>query len=71
MSKLTVENIIGIYGNTVKETKVYHKSKQVSVSDFLQADPVAFSLTDEPDVLNIYIDRESADASIDGNLNRI
>lgn len=70
MSKLTVESIISIYGNMVKETKVYHKSKRVSANDFLQADPVAFSLTDEPDILNIYVDKESADASIDGNLNR-
>lgn len=70
MSKLTVESIIGIYGNAVKEIKVYHKIKRVAINDFLQADPVAFSLSDEPDVLNIYVDKESRDASIDGKLNR-
>lgn len=67
-SKLTVENIINIYGRSVKEIKAYNEAKRTKAEDFLQVEPVAFSLSDEPDVLRIYIDRKSAKASLDGTL---
>lgn len=68
MSKLTVESIINIYGGGVKEIKAYNEAKRTKVEDFLQIEPAAFSLSDEPDVLKIYIDKESAAASTDGEL---
>lgn len=71
MSKLTVESIINIYGSGVKEIKAYNEAKRTKVEDFLQIEPVAFSLSDEPDVLRIYIDKESATASLDGTLEEI
>lgn len=66
--KLTVESIINIYGSKVKEIKAYNEAKRTKVEEFLQVEPVAFALSDEPDVLRIYIDRESAEASLDGTL---
>lgn len=66
--KLTVESIINIYGSKVKEIKAYNEAKRTKVEEFLQVEPVAFALSDEPDVLRIYIDKESAEASLDGTL---
>lgn len=68
MGKLTVESIINIYGSGVKEIKTYNEAKRAKTEEFLQVEPVAFSLSDEPDVLRIYIDKESAAASLDGTL---
>ena len=68
MSKLTVESIINIYGSGVKEIKTYNEAKRAKTEEFLQVEPVAFSLSDEPDVLRIYIDKESTEASLDGTL---
>ena len=68
MSKLTVESIIRIYGSSVKEIKVYNEARRAKVEDFLQIEPVAFALSDEPDVLRIYIDKKSSIASLDGTL---
>lgn len=68
MSKLTVESIINIYGSRVKEIKAYNEAKRTKVEEFLQVEPVAFSLSDEPDVLRIYIDKKSTCASLDGEL---
>ena len=68
MSKLTVESIINIYGSRVKKIKAYNEAKRTKVEEFLQVEPVAFSLSDEQDVLRIYIDKESAAASLDGTL---
>lgn len=64
MSRLTVESIINIYGSSVKEVKAYSNAKRVKVEEFLQIEPVAFSLIDEPNVLRIYIDEKSAVASL-------
>lgn len=66
--KLTVENIIRIYGKQVKEVKVFYKKYRVPQEAFLQDEPVAFALSDEPDVLRIYIDKESTKASLEGTL---
>lgn len=68
MSKLTVESIIRIYGSKVKEVKVFNEKKRAQAENFLQIEPVAFALADEPDVLRIYVDKESAEASLDGTL---
>lgn len=68
MSKLTVESIIRIYGSKVKEVKVFNEKKRTQAENFLQIEPVAFALADEPDVLRIYVDKESAEASLDGTL---
>lgn len=68
MSKLTVENIICIYGGRVKEVKTYSEARRAKTEDFLQIEPVAFALSDEPDVLRIYVDKKSAEASLDGTL---
>ena len=68
MSKLTVESIMGIYGGSVKEVKVFNEKKRAQAENFLQIEPVAFALSDEPDVLRIYIDKESAKASCEGTL---
>ena len=64
MGKLTVESIINIYGSGVKEIKTYNEAKRAKTEEFLQVEPVAFSLSDEPDVLRIYIDKESAAACL-------
>lgn len=71
MSKLTVESIIRIYGSSVKEIKAYNEARRAKVEDFLQIEPVAFALSDEPDVLRIYIDKKSACASLDGTLEEV
>ena len=68
MGKLTVESIINIYGSGVKEIKTYNEAKRAKTEEFLQVEPVAFGLSDEPDVLRIYIDKESTEASLDGTL---
>lgn len=68
MSKLTVESIIRIYGSKVKEVKVFNEKKRAQAENFLQIEPVAFALADEQDVLRIYVDKESAEASLDGTL---
>lgn len=66
--KLTVEDIINIYGEAVKEVKVFNKKQRVQQETFLQDEPKAFALSDEPDVLRIYMDIESCEASFDGTL---
>lgn len=68
MKGLTVEDIISIYGKNVKEVKAFNEGKRTAVGDFLQIEPVAFTLADEKDVLRIYVDEESAAASLDGTL---
>lgn len=66
--KLTVADIINIYGKTVKGVKVFNKKQQVKANIFMQDEPKAFSLSDEEEVLRIYIDAESSEASFDGML---
>ena len=68
MSKLTVEDVISIYGKKVKEVKVFYEGKRTEADKYLQIEPVAFALADEQDVLRIYIDHISAAASLDGTL---
>lgn len=68
MSKLTVEDVISIYGKKVKEVKVFYEGKRTEADKYLQIEPVAFALADEPDVLRIYVDHTSAAASLDGTL---
>ena len=68
MGKLTVGSIINIYGSNVKEIKAYSNAKRTKAEDFLQIEPAAFSLCDEPDVLRIYIDKGSAEVSLGGTL---
>ena len=66
--KLTVENIIRIYGKQVNEIKVFNKKYRVPQEAFLQDEPMAFALADEPNVLKIYMDKESTEASLEGTL---
>lgn len=68
MSKLTVEDVISIYGKKVKEVKVFYEGKRTEADKYLQIEPVAFALADEQDVLRIYVDHTSAAASLDGTL---
>lgn len=65
---MVVKDYINIYGSEVKEVKVYSNKQRVETEAFLQVEPVAFSLSDEPEVLRFYMDDETCLASLEGTL---
>lgn len=58
MAKSTVEMIIALYG-VGREIRTYKEKKRVPTEEYLDVEPLAFSLNDEGEnVLSIYIDTQ-------------